>query len=353
MASLFSSSSDEEKVCVGSSSGSVREWPENVAPDRHKSRSGPAPWQPAGTQPPPPGPPLPYHPSSELNNRAGYYPHLSDTQLSAAHDVLAMVAADTALAAPFTSDDAPEHPFLKALRFLRARKWDVHAAVAMIRDDVAWRAEPLHAKLRRQTADEVLQCPFRDVFQFFPTWVQGFDTQGRPISWRQFGKFEIWNVLKETSMERLVAFHAWESEQMLRLMANKSAQTGHTIENFTIVVDAADWHLGLAIGDAYTFVQAMVQCDSDHYPERLGRLVVINAPLLLSIVFNFVATFLDEVQMSKISMHSSPDEWQPILRSFIDEDQIPTQYGGTMAFNLDAALNSMNPPPEERDAPKN
>jgi CRAL/TRIO domain len=83
----------------------------------------------------------------------------------------------------------------------------------------------------------------------------GYDKQHRPISWRKFGKFEIWNILKLTSMQQLINFHAWESEQLLRLMYTRSKETGCNIETFTVVIDASGWRLSQATGDAYTFIK--------------------------------------------------------------------------------------------------
>jgi CRAL/TRIO domain len=83
----------------------------------------------------------------------------------------------------------------------------------------------------------------------------GFDKQNRPISWRKFGQFEIWNILKLTSMQQLINFHAWESEQLLRLMHDKSKETGSNIETFTVVVDASGWAISQATGDAFTFIK--------------------------------------------------------------------------------------------------
>ena len=194
----------------------------------------------------------PYHEASELGKRAGYYPTLTPLQIAAAKKVLLIVEQEKLR---FNCDE--ELPFLKALRFLRARKFDVDCAMTMIRADVTWRNDEIRSTLRSQTAYEVLQCDLTAFYKYFPTWIQGFDKQCRPVSWRQFGKFEIWNVLKLTSMERLINFHAWESEQSLRMMQEKSKQTGTNIETFTIVIDAAGWHLGLATGDAFTFIKGI------------------------------------------------------------------------------------------------
>jgi len=88
----------------------------------------------------------------------------------------------------------------------------------------------------------------------------------RPVSYRQFGHFEIWNVLKLTSLQKLIRFHSWEAEQALRVMNNSSKDTGYNIETFVLIIDAAGWSMKLATSDAFAFIKGMVSTDADHYP---------------------------------------------------------------------------------------
>lgn len=287
--------------------------------------------------------PFPYHSNSELSERNGYYPNLTADHLSALNSILELVRKHEL---QITEPHGKEHEKLKLLRFLRARKFDVDKAFEMLKNDVEWRSHDSRKNLRLQTAEQVLQCDLTEMYKYFPTWVQGYDKQHRPISWRQFGKFEIWNVLTLTSMENIVKFHAWESEQAIRLMEEQSIRTGYNIETFIIVVDAAGWGLRLATSDAYTFIKGMISTDSDHYPERLGMCIVINAPYALSFAWKVIAPFIDEVSKAKIKiLGGSKDDWLPTLLEVMHIDQIPSQYGGTAAdLPPEDALKSMNPP---------
>ena len=273
----------------------------------------------------------------------GYYPNINDKQIEAVKKVLQLVK-DEGL--NFNTDD--EYEFLKALRFLRARKFDVDKAMEMIRADIIWRSDSNRSTLRRQSAYEVLQCDLALFYKYFPAWIQGYDRQDRPIYWRGFNflKFETWNILKITTMERLINFYAWELEMVQRKMIDKSKETGHNIETFTVIVDAAGWHLGLATRDAYTFIKAMADTDGNHYPERLEQLVVINATTMQSLAWSWKRARLDDVQKSKIRIFgSNPEEWRPVLFSIIDPSQVPVQYGGTMPdLPPELALSSMDPP---------
>ena len=73
-------------------------------------------------------------------------------------------------------------------------------------------------------------------------------------------------MLKLTSLQRLVRFHAWEAEQSIRVMNVASDESGYNIETFVVVIDAAGWSMKLATSDAFAFIKGMATTDSDHYP---------------------------------------------------------------------------------------
>ena len=285
-----------------------------------------------------------YHPQSSLKTREGYYPNVSLVQHEAVRCLRGLLE-DGSLVERFCHDD--ENEYLKLLRFLRARKFEVNKAFQLCSADVAWRADKL--ELRNLTSVDVLGCDSLAMYQFFPTWMHGFDKQGRPVSYRQFGKFEISKVLKLTTMEKLIKFHGWETEQAVRKTRESSLSSGFNVETFVLVVDAKGWTLSLATSDAFTFIKGMASTDADHYPERLGCMILINAPSVLSFAWRIIQAFLDDVTKAKIKiMGSDPKEWQPVLFDLIDRDQVPQMYGGFAADPTpETAFASMDPPPKE------
>ena len=120
-----------------------------------------------------------------------------------------------------------------------------------------------------------------------------------------------------------------------------------------MIVDAVDWSMRLATSDAYSFIKAMAVNDSSHYPECLGAVVVINAPMMLAFVFNnAIKPFLDEVTRKKVNIFSHREQWQPALYDLIDKDQLPVKYGGTLP-NLTPveAIHSWDPKGSRTSAP--
>lgn len=73
----------------------------------------------------------------------------------------------------------------------------------------------------------------------------------------------------------------------------------------------------------------MASTDGDHYPERLGTLIVVNAPAVLSWAWKAIQNLLDDVQRAKIGIYGTdPNEWMPVLQKIVDRKQIPVSYGG-------------------------
>ncbi len=312
----------------------------------------------------------PYHPLSRLRTKPGYYPNLEPQHLLALREFhQSLLSERSDRSGPTVLQLQLEHvegeEILKMLRFLRARNFDVQKSLEMYRKDAAWREStfiteppkdgpltdlcPIHA-LPLQSAQEVLQiddeAKLQQFFKFFPTWMQGYDKELRPISWRKFGRLEISSVMKLTTMENLARFHAWESEQALRMMKEQSQNSGYNIETFCIVIDAKGWTPKLATSEAFTFIKHMTSIDADHHPERLGRLFLINAPTLLTGAWKIVQKFLDDVTKKKIQIFGGPKTWLPALLEVVEADQIPLQYGGTAPdFTQEEAFASMNPPP--------
>ena len=88
-------------------------------------------------------------------------------------------------------------------------------------------------------------------------------------------------------MKQLINFHAWESEQLLRLMKEKSDVMGYNIETFTVVVDAQGWALSQATSDAFTFIKGEVS------PCLLAVMLIV----FLGVVFDYNEVVVSAVEV--------------------------------------------------------
>jgi len=78
---------------------------------------------------------------------------------------------------------------------------------------------------------------------------------------------------------------------------------------------------------AYAYIQAASAVSQNHYPERLGKLYIINAPWGFSGIFSMVKRFLDPVTVEKIHVLGSGYERE--LTGQIPKENLPKQFGGS------------------------
>jgi len=68
-----------------------------------------------------------------------------------------------------------------------------------------------------------------------------------------------------------------------------------------------------------------------NYPENLGRLFIINAPKMFTMLFTLVKPLLSQATIDKFHIYGTDEkEWRAALLEYIDADQLPVYYGGTM-----------------------
>ena len=265
-----------------------------------------------------------HHSRSELGRRSGHYPNLSSAQRDGLQQIKAKLKA-----AALVLSSSLEDENLRLLRFLRAKKVDVNEAFSMIRGHVAWETEEEYAELQRLGFRQVLRCDVSALYDICPWWFQGVDKQARPILWGEAGGLEVWRVLQLTPLHDVVRLFMWGCAQLEHRLAKQCSRTGCNIDTAVVIIDVTGWNLGLATKEAFALIQAVADAASRHFPERLGQLIVINAPSVLSFAWKVISGFLDQVTCSKVQIFNHSDEWGPVLRELADSGQLPCRYGGS------------------------
>jgi len=67
----------------------------------------------------------------------------------------------------------------------------------------------------------------------------------------------------------------------------------------------------------------------DHYPERVEKMIFLNAPWMFPALFKMVKPFIDSRTLHKMEIIPSPH--QKRMLQLIDEDSLPAEYGGKCA----------------------
>ncbi|PWY87881.1 hypothetical protein BO94DRAFT_57391 [Aspergillus sclerotioniger CBS 115572] len=226
---------------------------------------------------------------------------------------------------------------LTLLRFLRARKFDVALAKTMFVDTEKWRKDFNTDELVRTFEyNEKAQ-----VFQYYPQYYHKTDKDGRPVYIEKLGKIDLNAMYKITTAERMLQNLVTEYEKLAdpRLPAC-SRKAGKLLETCCTIMDLKG--VGItSVPSVYGYVKQASAISQNYYPERLGKLYLINAPWGFSSVFNVVKGFLDPVTVNKI--HVLGSGYKKDLLAQVPAENLPVEFGGSCSCAGGCELSDMGP----------
>ena len=221
--------------------------------------------------------------------------------------------------------DAARHDDHLLLRFLRARKFDLHKTMEMFTNYLNWR--------REKNVDDIYENfkfeEYDKVHAIYPRFYHKTDKQGRPVYFEVLGKLDLEQLFKITTRERLEKFFIYEYERLVRhRLPACSQKTGQHIEKSMTVLDLGGCSVmqDLKIKD---LLQLIIHIGQNYYPETMGMTFIINAPWLFDTTWNVIKHLMDEVTVKKIQIYKTGKNYSNELFSLCEPDTIPANIGGT------------------------
>ena len=148
-------------------------------------------------------------------------------------------------------------------------------------------------------------------------------------------------MYKITTQERMLNNLAVEYEKLAdpRLPAC-SRKAGTLLETCCTIMDLKG--VGITkVSSVYSYVKLASAMSQNYYPERLGRLYLINAPWGFSGVFNIIKGWLDPVTVEKI--HVLGSGYQKELLAQVPAENLPKIFGGSCDCPGGCALSDAGP----------
>ncbi|RKF62850.1 Sec14 cytosolic factor [Erysiphe neolycopersici] len=253
------------------------------------------------------------YPTTSINTQSGHPGHTTPEQDAKVHQLRRRLV---------QSGYTERVDTLTLLRFLRARKFDVAQAEKMFIETETWRKEIDLDNLTRN----FVYSEKEKVFQYYPKYYHKTDKDGRPLYIEQLGNIDLTAMYKITTPERMLNNLAVEYEKMSdpRLPAC-SRKSGVLQETCCTIMDMKG--VGVTkISSVYSYVKQASTISQNYYPERLGRLYIINAPWGFSGAFSIVKSLLDPVTVEKI--HILGSGYQKELLAQIPIENLPKVFGG-------------------------
>ncbi|KAJ5167564.1 uncharacterized protein N7482_006345 [Penicillium canariense] len=220
-----------------------------------------------------------------------------------------------------------DHPDAMLLRFLRARKWDVSKAFAMMMEAIVWRVKEMHVdddvmakgelhalQQERNSANVGEQKAGKDFLaqmRMGKAYVHGTDKLGRPIVVIKV-RLHKPGAQSEETLERYIV-HVIES---VRLTLSPPVETAAVVFDMT----------GFGLSNMeYPPVKFILKCFEANYPESLGVLLIHNAPWVFSGIWRIIRGWMDPDIAAKVNFTNSTDD----LAKFISRDQLVEELGGS------------------------
>ncbi|CAG2230641.1 Retinal-binding protein [Mytilus edulis] len=229
-------------------------------------------------------------------------------------------------------------------KFLRARCFDVKKAEQMLRNSVEFRKTmKVNTLLKEYKSPEVMR-------KYLTGGFCGHAKDGSPIRVELFGNLDLKGLMRSTKKSDFVKNKLHECEWTVSDWAEQSKKLGRPVDGMTVICDMAD------IGTSALWIPGiklhlhLVKVLEDNYPEMLKRLLVINAPLIFPLLHKIARPLLSEDTRQKLYVKG--DNYKDLLLSFIDAENLPACYGGTLTdpdgnANCTTMICQGGPVPEE------
>ncbi|KAL9031232.1 MAG: hypothetical protein Q9196_000732 [Gyalolechia fulgens] len=228
------------------------------------------------------------------------------------------------------------------LRFLRARKWEVHGALVMLIATMNWRLKDVHvdddvmmkgegqAVLDSLSDDAAVKKEGKDFLaqlRLGKSFLHGTDREGRPMCFVRV-RLHRQGEQSETSLERYTVY----TIETARLLLAPPVDTAAIIFDMT----------GFSMANMdYAPVKFMIKCFEANYPESLGVVLVHKSPWIFQGIWNIIKGWLDPVVASKVHFTKNLEE----LERFVEKSQIIKELGGDDPFEY----HYVEPKPDEND----
>ncbi|RHZ55076.1 hypothetical protein CDV55_100404 [Aspergillus turcosus] len=217
-------------------------------------------------------------------------------------------SAKNAPTAPITDD---ERMFLTReclLRYLRATKWNVAEAITRLQRTLTWRREyglekltPDYISIENETGKQV---------------ILGYDIHARPCL------YLLPSNQNTEKSDRQVEHLVFMLERVIDLMA-PDQETLALIVNFNETKSGQNASFGQA--------RETLNILQNHYPERLGRALVINVPFVIWGFFKLITPFIDPMTREKLKFNED-------LRQHVPSGHLMKSVGGDVEFRYDHSV---------------
>lgn len=185
---------------------------------------------------------------------------------------------------------------------------------------------------RNNEVDSVLdtyQDHFEKIIELYPHLIHGFAKDGSVVVYERLGSAKPASLFSEgITPDHMTRHFLARNELIFKRFVPDVEIPGTNKKSFGQLMTVLDVK-GIRVADISTdvikFIKQSSEITDSHYPGRVARLVICNAPIWFYSVWSMVANVLPADVVKKISIISGTKK----LTEFIDPSQLSEEYGGT------------------------
>lgn len=219
-----------------------------------------------------------------------------------------------------------------ARRYLAARHGDVPAAAQMFVETLRWRdAEGIDGLLGQPNAwiAEVATL----INEGYP---HGVDVDGRPIMVHEVARVDVAAVLKSFTFDQCLRYVVhWMEFRTRFLLSDDETDDADGAAEFVAILNMDGMRLLSSMGTLLSFLRATFGISQSHYPETMGRTVVIHAGRIFSTLWAVVRRVLHPRTQEKVVVCADAGRSQLLALVGNDPTKLPTGLGGTCTCGCD------------------
>ncbi|EKX40436.1 hypothetical protein GUITHDRAFT_164667 [Guillardia theta CCMP2712] len=197
-------------------------------------------------------------------------------------------------------------------RYLHARKFDVAKAFNMLTATLAWRKD--------FDVESISMLKVRGNGETGKVVVRGADREGRPILFLRPGQ-ENSKDDHDGNLKHLV----YELERAVACMDELRG-----VGKMLVILDLQ--HYSMSNAPPMKTSRATLHILQDHYPERLAKFLIIDAPWLFQGFFKIISPFIDKETAAKLVFVNgkTAEAKREVLSKFVELNRLPKSIYGDL-----------------------
>jgi hypothetical protein len=177
---------------------------------------------------------------------------------------------------------------------------------------------------------QALGCDMSVYFVQYPQVYSGMAKNGCPIFISKPGVLNVDAVELVTTILGIVKFH-WHimmHDFGGRLRAQKAKDPHFKRFECFCVLDLKNLTMGQLNSKTMAIIKEQSAIDSLCFPETMNKMIIVNGPRFFGATWSLIKGWLDPRTAGKIEVISSEKAWTKKLLEFVDEEELPSDYGG-------------------------